>query len=243
MSNLQNELQALQPYLVGIRYMDNIPIVEAVFKEGWVLPEHKNIQRIKAENESNHFMLFSQVKGVGLDDLLKYLETIIKLNIEREKKVELLKIKVQELKDIFLKNSLSKLQKLKFSFTDDELIDDIENLTIEDPQQLQQEIDAHQEPKPVIQELIEEPVYQQQEPIQNNQELTEEELEILEEERRAENFKNWKEKEGVNKKLKKIGSKIELPPKKIAKEIELLEADCECGPEEACSKCIHLKDL
>lgn len=241
MSNLQNELQALQPYLVGIRYMENIPIVEAVFKEGWVLPENKNIERVKAENESNHFMLFSQIKGIGLDEILNYLETIIKLNIEREKKVELLKIKVQELKEIFLKNTLSKLQKLKFSFNEDELIDDIDNLTIEDPEPENEAVIPIESPE-VVREVIVEP-HQTQQPIENNQTLSEEELEILEEERRAENFKAWKTTQGVDKKLKKIGNKIELPPKKINKEIDIMEVDCECGPDEACSKCIHLKDL
>ena len=242
MSNLQNELQALQPYLVGIRYMDNIPIVEAVFKEGWFLPENKNIQRIKAENESNHFMLFSQNKNIGLDDVLKYLETTIKVNIEREKKVELLKIKVQELKDIFVKNSLGKLQKLKFSFAEDELIDDIDNLTIEEPE-AETEEDPQIEIPEEVREVAPEPVYQQ-EPIQPAQPLTEEDLEIIEEERRAENFKTWKSTQGVDKKLKRIGSKIELPPKKVGRHSEIvMEADCECGPDEACSKCMHLKDL
>ena len=65
----------------------------------------------------NYFMIFSETNGIGLDELLGYVERTIKLNQEREKKHELLKAKVNELKEIFKKNSLSKLTRLKFSLS------------------------------------------------------------------------------------------------------------------------------
>jgi hypothetical protein len=231
MSDLQKTLQALQPYLIGIRYLEGIPIIDAVFKDGWFVPDSKLIKRIKAENEHNHFMIFSDTEGIGLDELLQYLETTIKANIERELKIELLKVKVNELKEIFKDNSLSKLKTLKFILEDD-LIPNLDDISIEDKES--------EEPNE-IKNIIAEPT-QETDSISEIREISEEDKEILAEEERAENFKKWKESQKFNKKLKKIASKVELPPKKNT-EVDVMDEECECGPDEACSKCIHRKDL
>ncbi len=226
MSDLQKTFQALQPYLVGIRYIESLPIVDTVFKDGWFLPESKYIKKIKAEGEQNHFMLYSETDGIGLDEILQYLEATINANIEREKKVELLKIKVNELKEVFKNNSLVKLQSLKFAFEED-LISNLQELKLD--------------PEPEIAHVQEPQGIEPQEPIAKELDLSEEEKELLAEEERAENFKKWKENQTFNKKTKKVAGKIELPPKN--REVDLMESDCECGPDEACSKCIHTKDL
>ena len=49
----------------------------------------------------------------------------------------------------------------------------------------------------------------------------------------------------LNGHVQKLSQKIELPPKNFVREteVDVLEQDCECGPDEACSKCIAHKDL
>jgi hypothetical protein len=75
--------------------------------------------------------------------------------------------------------------------------------------------------------------------------MTEEELEILAEEARAEKNRKAieakKQKSGVN----NVAKKIELPPKRkveMAISESNYETDCDCGPNDACDRCIDNKD-
>ena len=85
MSNIQKTLDSLQPYVIGIRYLEGTPLVDAVFKEGWTVPEDPTIKKLKGNEELNYFMIFSETIGVGLDELLDYVTKTIKINEEREK--------------------------------------------------------------------------------------------------------------------------------------------------------------
>jgi len=75
-------------------------------------------------------------------------------------------------------------------------------------------------------------------------ELTEEERELIEEEQRAERnrkFTHSKKKTINNKPVRKV----ELPPrKKMESAFAEMDYDteCDCGPNDACSKCIDSKD-
>lgn len=246
MANLQKTLDALQPYVIGIRYLEGYPVVDAVFKDGWTLPESDAIKKVKGNEELNYFMLFSEKEGVGLDELLEYVELVIKVNIEREKKHELLKEKVNELKELFKRTSLAKLKRLKFSFNDEELVPELEDF------------DLTEEPKVPLPEFkspgITGPEYV---PFDNAEQVTtaqellaghqeeydDEEAEILAEEQRAENYRRVKEATSKNGQLKKISQTIELPPKKTIQSVIDDTSECDCGPEEACPKCIEKKDL
>lgn len=247
MSNIQKTLDSLRPYVIGIRYVEATPVVDVVFKEGWSVPTDANIKMAKGEESMNYFMFFSESSKIGIDELLSHVEKIIKINQEKEKKHELLRVMVNELKEIFKKTPLTKLNRLKFSFSDEELIPNLN------------EFDIDIEEEPVVEEVLEEeiiepiiePIKQQAQtqtpstyldengnPIQ----LTEEELEILEEEARA--ARNLKAIQ--NKKKPTIQTKVanvELPPRKKPEMVmtESYDTDCECGPNEACDKCIDSK--
>jgi hypothetical protein len=250
MSNIQKTLDSLQPYVIGIRYLEGTPLVDVVFKEGWSVPDETNIKKVKGNEEMNYHMIFSETKGIGLDELLAYVERTIKLNQEREKKHELLRQKVNELKEIFKKNSLARLTRLNFAFGDEELVPNLNDFDIDD------EI----EPTPIMPPknpstmTVEDPL-EEDTPEQTNTgyldeegkmiELTEEDREMLEEEARAErNRKALASKK--NKSVNNMASKVELPPKR---KIEMAiadrdyETDCDCGENEACDKCIEKKDL
>lgn len=250
MKSLQETLDSLQPYVIGIRYLEGTPLVDVVFKDGWSVPDEPNIKKVKGNEEMNYHMIFSETKNVGLDELLTYVERTIKLNQEREKKHELLRQKVNELKEIFKKNSLARLTRLNFVFGDEELVPNLNDFDIDDDLEVPPLIDI----KPSIQ--IENPLeeYIEEQPIKNagyldengnKIELTEEEKEMLEEDARAEKNREILTNK-KNKPANNMAKKVELPPKR---KIEMAiadrdyDSDCDCEPNEACDKCIDKKDL
>ena len=247
MSNIQKKLESLQPYIHSIRFLQGLPVIDMILTEGWTTIEDPNITRVKGEEGLNYHMLFSDKPSIGLDELLLHVEKIVKANLDREKKHELLKSKVNELKEIFKKNSLTKLQRLTFSFGEEDLMPSLSD--IDDIDLQEKPIATKQVPIPVEEPEVED--IREEKPIvyldENQQpiELTEEELEILEEERRAEiNRKaiaNKKQTTPINNATKKI----ELPPKRkieMAVSNRDYETDCDCGPNDACEKCIDSKD-
>ena len=110
------------------------------------------------------------------------------------------------------------------------------------PEPLKKEQPRQQIIQPPLQEIIPQPEVVIPEVIDNPDNLSEDELEILMEEKRYEQYK--KMKENNLKKLPKAKVKVELPPKKTMMNIIGGEYDdelCECGPNEACDKCIDSK--
>lgn len=242
MSNIQKTLDSLQPYVIGIRYLEGFPVVDALFTEGWSVPNSDTVSKAKGDNEYNYYMFFSDKPGVGLDEILSFVELTIKANLEREKKHELLKEKVNELKEVFKRNPLTKLLRLKFTFNEEELIPTINEFNLDHSEEIFIENSEPEELTPIsaiekvpVVEALPDSIPQNEIP------LTEEEIEILEEEKRAENYKKIKEAQKTKSDIKKITAKVELPPKKISEAINTPQI-CDCGPEEACEKCIESKD-
>lgn len=250
MSNIQKTLDSLQPYVIGIRYLDGSPLIDVVFKEGWSIIDDPKIAKIKGNDEMNYYMVYSEIASVTLDDLLAYVDKIIKLNQDREKKYDLLREKVNELKEVFKKNTLTKLKMLKFTFSEEEILPNIS--------ELDNDIDVgpmiSEEPVtevPEEEEIIETPtkpitpppniayVDENGKPI----EMTAEDKELLEEEARAErNRKILEKKKPIP--VNNIAKKVELPPKRrveIAVSASDYDSECGCGPNEACDKCIDHK--
>jgi hypothetical protein len=120
---IQDKLTSLRPYVIGIRYVQNLQIVDAVFKDGWVITESEKVKKEIVDASQNYHMFYSEDLQVTIDELLEHVEYIIDFNVEREKKQELLKQKVKELQKIFKDNPLSKLEKLRIGFSEPELLD------------------------------------------------------------------------------------------------------------------------
>ena len=51
MSNIQKTLDLLQPYVIGIRYVEGTPVIDAVFKDGWTIPEDQKIKKLKGKRK------------------------------------------------------------------------------------------------------------------------------------------------------------------------------------------------
>ena len=241
MSKIQTKLDSLQPYVVGIRYVQGIAFIDVVFKVGWSVPESTIIQRHINEENVNHYIFFSERDGIGVDELLDFAEKIIELNIEREKKKDLLGKKFKELQKVFIDNPLDKLQQLRFVLTSEASMPEIMNTDIfnDMPEPEQGLIDLKEENE------VEEPQVAQ--PINPKPGIAErypnKEPEI----------KEVIEAEDITPKGPPMTQKthnkppVELPPKgKIELEVhdlppEMTQGECNCAPDQYCPKCMDEK--
>lgn len=238
MLSLQDRLNSLQPYITGIRYVEGLQLVDANFKEGWVFPESKLIRREKISD--NYYMFFSEDKTVTIDTLLDYIQTIITFNIEREVKYELLKVKVKELQELFKETPLSKLENLRFTFVSNELIPPLSEM---DDMDVLNEITTSET-------LTEADILGVSDDFNEDEDEYEREARLHEEAAfRAQQEKLTTKLNGSKGKTKMVNN-IELPPKGNSIEVEVYElpeemkeGECDCGPNEACPKCMDKKDL
>lgn len=238
MHSLQDRLNSLQPYITGIRYVEGLQLVDANFKEGWVFPESKLIRREKISD--NYYMFFSEDKTVTIDTLLDYIQTIITFNIEREVKYELLKVKVKELQELFKETPLTKLENLRFTFVSNELIPPLSEMNDMD----------------VLNEITTSETLTEADILGVSDDFNEDEDEYEREARLHEEAAFRAQQEKLTTKLNgskgktKMVNNIELPPKGNSIEVEVYElpeemkeGECDCGPNEACPKCMDKKDL
>ena len=116
MGGIQNRLDKLMPYVKGMRFVKNTAVVDVQLKENWTIVKSDKILYQKGKNEENYFMFFSEGGSSTFDDILDFVEKTINFNIENEKKLELIKVKIEELKRHFETKSLDVLRTLKFGF-------------------------------------------------------------------------------------------------------------------------------
>ena len=242
MSKIQEKLDSLQPYVSGIRYLQGVQLVEATFSEGWIIPESTIIRKEKIEQ--NYYMFFTEVEGINIDDLLEYVKSIIDINIEREKKHELLKEKVKELQVLFKDNSLSKLKELKFTFNESNLVPSLLDMDSDILTEISKEESVTIQPKIEVEAPYAADEYEDEDDEEKRIRLLEEENYRMQQEELYSKFNGSK---GKNQKTKVLNN-VELPPKgqKIEVEVydlpeELKEGECLCGAEEACPKCLDSK--
>lgn len=245
MSSIQETLDGLKPYVISIRTVGALSVVDAVFEDGWTIPPSELVQFGKDENQPNYYMFFSEEEGIGFDEILEYVESIIKLNLEMKMKYELLRVKVKELQEVFKSNSLAKLKTLKFTFGGNSLQtngsgDDVDDL-INSASEVEEE--------KVVEKVVEQ-VKPKPKPPKPEQPKQEPKRELAEVSVSVEDMAIHEAN----------GQKIELPPKQTRlpeKEVDprkveledhsipehLTSGACNCGPEEACPKCMDTKGM
>ena len=240
MSKLQITLESLQPYVISIRYIKGTPVVDVILNDGWTILNDTQIKNVKNEDDNslNYYMVFSEIATVTLDDLLGYVDRVIKVNIEREKKLDLLKNKVSELKDIFKTNSLNKLQKLRFSFCEDETFTtNLSDVDLSVPTTLTNQ--------PIINEVSQTNLFDETEVIT---EISEEDREFMEEEARGERNRRIAEEKKRLASTNTKSQKIELPPRTkpkmgLVSSYDNYDESCNCAEDEFCGKCAERKSL
>jgi len=123
--SIQKRLNELKPYVKGIRFAQELPVVDAVFDEKWSVTDTEGVKYNPSKKTIGYYMFYSENETVTFDDILDHVKTIIDTNIEIEKKRELLKSKVRDLQVFFENHTYEQLSTLKYS------IDEVDTLVEE----------------------------------------------------------------------------------------------------------------
>ena len=110
----QEKLNELRPYVTGIRFVKDLPVVDVVLLENWDMFESDSVTYKNSNTNDSYYMVFPKDKGDSIDIVLNHVEYVIDFNIEKENKLTLLKAKIEELKVLFSDKPLTDLEKLKF---------------------------------------------------------------------------------------------------------------------------------
>lgn len=113
---LQERLKNLRPYVVGLRFVKDMPVVDVNIKDGWEILQSDKISVNKSEKTKNYLMFYSDDPATSIDHVLDFVESCIDYNKENEAKEILFKAYIDTLKDIFKTNSYEDLKKLEFTF-------------------------------------------------------------------------------------------------------------------------------
>lgn len=122
----QEKLNELRPYVTGIRFVKDLPVVDVLLLENWDMFESDSVTYKPSSNNNNYFMVFPKNPEDSIDSVLDHVEYVIDFNVEKENKLSLLKAKIEELKFLFSEKSLKELERLKF------VIESIEEPTLKD---------------------------------------------------------------------------------------------------------------
>lgn len=121
---LQDNINKIKDYFVGMEMYNGLWVVRVKYRPKWGAypPEDGTIDVVADENEADLWWYCAKNKEVEIDAIINLIEETIQTNLEAIKKVELFKLKANELKQIFSDESisLSKLQTLRFVFNSDQ---------------------------------------------------------------------------------------------------------------------------
>jgi hypothetical protein len=111
---IDEKLSNIKEYLISLRYEGKLSIIDVRFKTGWSVPTSQTIKVEKYPDLPDSYMFYCDVDGIKIDDIADYIAEVIRLNIEREQKTDLLRVKIKELQEFFGVNELSDLKRMKF---------------------------------------------------------------------------------------------------------------------------------
>jgi hypothetical protein len=114
MTSLQDRLKNLRPYVVGIRFVKDMPVVDVNIKDGWKILSSDKISINKSEKTKNYLMFYSENPSMEIDEILDFVESCIDYNREIEAKEILFKTYISTLKNIFESTPYEDLKNLEF---------------------------------------------------------------------------------------------------------------------------------
>jgi hypothetical protein len=114
---VRERLEILLPYLQEIKFSENIVLVGGLFYPKWIVkdsptPEIKIHKSGPNEEGKVIYHFYGEKNKTHVDMLLDFLEEIINENLDRERKEDLFKKKVEELKSVFKESTLTDLENL-----------------------------------------------------------------------------------------------------------------------------------
>lgn len=117
--SLFKEFSQLLPYLQSVRKLEKYLSFDVQFPKTWkILKKYVNEEKVlQQESKTTDERLFSFVSEINEEDVnitIENIKNIISYNLELEMKEKLFEDKVNELKNIFEKQSLNSLKSLEF---------------------------------------------------------------------------------------------------------------------------------
>ena len=112
--SLQERLKNLRPFVMGIRFVKEMPVIDVNLKDNWVTLKNDKISINKSEKVNNYYMFYSQDGTAEIDEILNFVERVIDYNKESEAKETLLKTYISTLKELFQNSSYEQLKNLEF---------------------------------------------------------------------------------------------------------------------------------
>lgn len=114
---LQDKIGEIKEYFSNIEIRDNLYIVKVYYPDKWKGYDSEDSLISVANNNDNSWFYYANVTEVDLYDIFELIKDTIRTNQEKEKRVELMKIKMLELKDLFsdMTIPLSSLETLTFT--------------------------------------------------------------------------------------------------------------------------------
>ena len=76
---MQEKLNKLRPYVTGIRFVKDLPVVDLILREGWNIFESETITYKPSATNPNYFMVFPKNPTDSIDSVLEQVEEILKL--------------------------------------------------------------------------------------------------------------------------------------------------------------------
>lgn len=117
-STILERIQMVQPYFKGVEIKENLYIIRVAFPDRWVVypSEDGKIKHAASEAIANEWFYYASTSDVDLNDLFDLIEDTIKANEDMSKKIELMRVKMEELKGLFQEKTLEELETLQFTF-------------------------------------------------------------------------------------------------------------------------------
>jgi len=121
--NFYKDLQKIFPYLKSVRKLKTYLSFDIEFSEKWKIPKklinpEKTIELEKQNPGTKLISFVSDFNEEEINNTISNLNAIIDFNIELDEKEVLFANKVEELKRIFERQNLGKLQNLKFDMNE-----------------------------------------------------------------------------------------------------------------------------
>lgn len=118
MANIQDRIRKNSEYFRSIEMASTYPILRVKYPEKWgVYPSNDGrIKVTRSEDTPNEWYYYTTDESVTLDNMFDMLEQTVDMNLSAISKIQLLKEKVEELKELFSSETLERLQTLYFGF-------------------------------------------------------------------------------------------------------------------------------
>lgn len=119
---LQERIKKNESYFRGMEIVNNTAIIKVLYGEKWgAYPSSdEKIKVAKSEEVPNEWFYYSDYTYTVIDEIFDLIEETVEMNLSAIERLRLFNEKMEELKQLFADEPLSKLQTLTFHFVEEE---------------------------------------------------------------------------------------------------------------------------